>query len=397
MAVIQVGEPQRDTSQGDDPMQPRALLVGMALGLAAAGTQGAEPIRLGSFLAVTGPAAFLGDPEKKTLELYVGKLNEAGGVLGRPLELVVYDTGGGAKEAVTFTRRLIEQDEVDAIIGGTTTGETMAVMKLVAEAERLFISLGGASVIVEPVNPWVFKTPHTDTMAIAKVYADMKQNGITEIGLIAGAGGFDQSCVAQAEKLAPDYDLTVKASEQYGPADTDVTPQLTRIRNASVGGVLFCGFGAQATIVNKNFAQLGMGSQLYHSHGSCSKQMITGSGAAAEGVKLPCAALLVARQLPERDPQRAAALAYAEAYTGAYKEDISTFGGHAYDALMLLVDAIERAGGTEPAKVRDALEQTKGFVGVDGIFNMTPEDHMGLGLDSFRMVEVSGGDWKLLY
>jgi branched-chain amino acid transport system substrate-binding protein len=140
-----------------------------------------------------------------------------------------------------------------------------------------------------------------------------------------------------------------------------------------------------------------MGVPLYHNHGSCSEQMITGSGRAAEGVRLPCAALVVAEQLPEGDRQRAAALDYAATYKAAYKEEVSTFGGHAHDALLLLVDAIERAGGTDPAKVRDALEQTKDFVGVDGIFNMSPDDHMGLGLDSFRMVEVRDGDWKLLY
>lgn len=378
-------------------MRLAAAVGGTVLALALGGAVAAEPITIGSFLAVTGGAAFLGDPEKKTLELFVDKINEGGGVLDRPLRLVVYDTGGNAKDAVTFVKRLLEQDEVDAIIGGTTTGETMAVVPLIAEAGRPFISLGGASVIVDPVNPWVFKTPHSDTMAVEKVYADMRRSGIATIGLIAGAGGFDKSCVAQAEALAAQHGITIAASEQYGQGDTDVTPQLTRIKEAGVEAVLFCGFGAASTIVNKNFAQLAMGVPLYHNHGSCSKQMITGSGGAAEGVRLPCAALLVAAQLPASDRQRAAALDYAAAYTGAYNEEISTFGGHAYDALMLLVDAIRRAGSTDPAEVRDALEQTRDFVGVDGIFTMSPDDHIGLDLDSFRMVEVRDGDWKLLY
>lgn len=359
--------------------------------------QAADPIRIGSFLAVTGPAAFLGDPEKKTLELYVGKINEAGGVLGRPLELIVYDSAGNAKDAVTFARRLLEQDQVDAVIGGTTTGETMAVVPLVEQAERPFISLGGASVIVEPVKPWVFKTPHSDRMAVEKVYEDMKREGIDEIGVIAGAGGFDKSCVAEAQSLAERHGIAIKAVEQYGQADTDTTPQLTKLKAAGVDSVLFCGFGAASTVVTKNYAQLGMGVPLYHNHGSCSKQFIEGSGEAAEGVRLPCAALVVAEQLPPEDPQREVALAYVEAYKGAFNEDVSTFGGHAYDALHLLVDAIQRAGSTEPAAVRDALESTKNFVGVDGIFNMTPEDHMGLGLESFKMVEVKDGGWTLMY
>jgi branched-chain amino acid transport system substrate-binding protein len=384
--------------QGRDADMRFGIALGAAALALAAGTAAAEePIRIGSFLAVTGPAAFLGDPEKKTLELYVGKINEAGGVLGRPLELVIYDTGGNAKDAGTFTRRLLDQDRVDAIIGGTTTGETMAVVEMVEEAERPFISLAGAAVVVQPVKPWVFKTPHTDTMAIEKVFEDMRREGIAEIGLIAGAGGFDQSCTAQAQELAPKRGIAIKTSEQYGQGDTDVTPQLTRIKGAGVEAVLFCGFGAPATIVNKNFAQLAMGVPLYHNHGSCSKQMITGSGGAAEGIRLPCAALLVAAQLPEDDRQRPVALDYIAAYAEAYGEEVSTFGGHAYDALLMLVDAVGRAGGTDPAKLREAIEQTADLVGVDGIFSMSPEDHMGLGLDSLRMVEVREGDWKLLY
>jgi branched-chain amino acid transport system substrate-binding protein len=150
-------------------------------------------------------------------------------------------------------------------------------------------------------------------------------------------------------------------------------------------------------IVTRNFAQLGLEARLYHNHGSCSKQFVEGAGEAAEGVRLPCAALLVADQLPPEDPQREVALAYIEAYRQAYGEDVSTFGGHAYDGLMLLVNAIERAGTTDRAAVRDAIEATKHFVGVDGIFDMSPEDHMGLGLESFKMLEVSGGTWTYLY
>jgi branched-chain amino acid transport system substrate-binding protein len=374
-----------------------AAIVALSASTGAAAAA-AEPIRIGSFLAVTGPAAFLGEPEKRTLELYARRLNEAGGVLGRPVELTVYDTGGNAKDAVTYVRRLLDQDRVDFLIGGTTTGDTMAVLQLVEQAGKPFISLAGASTIVEPVRPWVFKTPHSDRMAVEKVYADMRQRGIDEVGVIAGGGGFDKSCVAEAKAMAPKHGVTIKAEEQYGQADTDTTPQLARIKAAGVEGVLFCGFGAPSSLVTRNHAQLGIEAPLYHSHGSCSKQFIAGAGAAAEGVRLPCAALVVADQLPADDPQRAVALAYVEAYKAAYGgEDVSTFGGHAYDALHLLVDAIGRAGSTEPAKVRDALEATKGFVGVDGIFNMGPQDHMGLGPESFKMVEVRDGGWKYLY
>jgi branched-chain amino acid transport system substrate-binding protein len=158
----------------------------------AAGAAAPEPIRIGAFLSVTGPAAFLGDPEQKTLELYVEKLNAAGGVLGRKLQLVAYDDGGDAEKARTFAKRLIEQDRVDLIVGGTTTGTTMAAVPLVEGAQMPFVSLAGAVVIVEPVKRWVFKTPHTDRMACEKIYLDMRARGIERIALISGPGGFDK-------------------------------------------------------------------------------------------------------------------------------------------------------------------------------------------------------------
>ena len=381
----------------------KSLAIG-GLALAAAGIlsplQAAGPIKIGSFLAVTGPASFLGDPEKKTLELYVEKINASGGVLGRQLQLTVYDTGGDAKQAATFARRLIDDDKVDFIIGGSTTGDTMAAVPLVERAEIPFISLGGGSVIVDPVKKWVFKTPHTDRLAVEKVYADMKKNGLSKVGLIAGDGGFDKSCLANAQsaELLGEFGVSVVAVETYSKDDKDVTPQLTKLKSTpGIQAILFCGFGASSVIVTKNFHQLGIGVPLYHNHGSGSKQFINGAGESAEGVKLPAAALLVADQLPDSDPQKVPGLAYTKAYTDRYKEDISTFGGHAYDALMLLVNAINETGSTDRTKVRGALENTKHFIGVDGIFTTSPSDHDGLDTASFKMIEVKGGNWKYLY
>jgi branched-chain amino acid transport system substrate-binding protein len=360
----------------------------------------AEPIKIGSFFAVTGPASFLGDPEKKTLELLVEKINAAGGVLGRPLALTVYDSGGDPKQAATFVRRLIEEDKVDFIIGGSTTGETMAVVPLVERAEIPFISLGGASVIVDPVKKWVFKTPHTDRLAVIKVYADMQKNGLTKLGVIAGDGGFDKSCVHNAsdKTLLDQYGVVLVGTELYSKDDKDMTPQLTKLKAIpGIQAVFFCGFGAASVIVTKNYRQLGITAQLYHNHGSDSKQFIQGAGDAANGVKMPGAAVLVAAQLPDGDPQKAEGLAYIAAYKARWHEDIATFGGHAYDAFMLVINAIKSAGTTDHAKVRDAIEQTKGYVGVDGMYNLSPTNHDGLDEKSFKMIEVENGDWKLLY
>ncbi|MGQ0663711.1 MAG: ABC transporter substrate-binding protein [Pseudomonadota bacterium] len=381
----------------------RGALAALALGgLALAGGEAGaqQPIKIGSFLAITGPASFLGDPEAKTLRTYVERINQAGGVGGRRLQLVVYDTGGDARQAVTFARRLIEEDKVDIIIGGSTTGETMAVVPLVEEAQIPFVSLAGASVIVEPVKKWVFKMPHSDRMAVEKIFADMKRNNKSKVAIIAGSGGFDQSCRKEARDMAPKYGVTVVGDETYAPTDTDMTVQLTKIKNTpGLEAILGCGFGAPAAITARNYGQLGMQNiQFYFNHGVGSQQFIDGAGGGAEGMRVPVAALLVAGQLADSDPQKKVALDYAQAYRAATNnEPVSTFGGHAYDGLMISIEAMKRAGGADKAKVRDEIEKTKNFVGVDGVYNMTPADHMGLSIDSFKMIVIKNNTWNLLY
>jgi branched-chain amino acid transport system substrate-binding protein len=367
-----------------------------ALLAAAAAVQAQAPIRIGTFLAVTGPAAFLGDPEQKTLELYVEKLNAAGGVLGRQLQLVAYDSAGDAEKARTFAKRLIEQDKVDLMVGGSTTGETMAVVPLIEQAGMPFISLAGAVVIVEPVKKWVFKTPHSDRQACERIFVDMKARGTTKIALISGAGGFDKSMRAQCMQVAKAHGIEIVADESYGAGDTDMTAQLSKIKNTlGVQAVLNAGFGQGPAIVTKNYKQLSIGAPLYQSHGVASKQYIQLAGGAAEGVRLPAAALLVAEALPDSDPQKKVVLGYKRDYESRYKSDVSTFGGHAYDGLMIAVEALKQAGGTDKAKVRDAIESVRGFMGTAGAFNYSPTDHVGLDVAGFRMLEIRNGDWTL--
>ena len=354
------------------------------------------PIKIGASLSVTGGAAFLGDPELKTLQLYIGKINGEGGVLGRKLELVSYDDGGDPTKANSFTKRLIEEDKVDIVIGGTTTGATMAMVPLVEKAGMPFISLAGAVVIVEPVKKWVFKTPHTDRMAAEKVFEDMKKRGMTKVGLLSENSAFGQSGKKETLGVAGKYGMTIVADETYGPKDADVTPQLTKIKNApGVQAIFVFGFGQGPAVVTKNIGQLGITLPHYESHGVASEEYIKLSGKAAEGVRLPAAALLVADALPGNDVQKPIVVGYEKSYKDRYKQDVSTFGGHAYDGLMIAVNAFKRAGTTDKAKVRDAIEQTKGFVGTGGVVNMSPTDHMGLDLSAFRMLEIRNGAWTL--
>jgi branched-chain amino acid transport system substrate-binding protein len=375
----------------------RSLWAIAALALACAAAAQPEPIRIGAFLSVTGPAAFLGDPEQKTLELYVEKVNAAGGVLGRKLQLYAYDSAGDAEKARAYVKRLIEQDKVDALVGGSTTGETMAAVPLAESSGVPFISLAGAVVIVEPVKKWVFKTPHTDRMACEKIFTDMKSRGATRVALISGAGGFDRSMRAECLKVAGNAGIQIVADESYGAGDSDMTAQLAKIKaTPGVQAVLNAGFGQGPAIVTRNYRQLAIGAPLYQSHGVASKQFVKLAGDSAEGVRLPAAALLVADTLPDADAQKKVVATYKREYEARFKQEVSTFGGHAYDGLMIVLDAMRRAGTTDKGRVRDAIEATRGYVGTGGVVNMSAQDHMGLDLTAFRMLEVRSGDWQLV-
>jgi len=380
--------------------QLRQVTVAIAIGLGtllAAGLEAAAQVKIGAVLSVTGPASFLGDPEKRTLEMYVAEINDKGGVNGQRLQLVIYDDGGDANNARTFATRLVEEDRIVAMVGGTTTGATLAMIPVFEDAQIPFISLAGAVQIIEPVRKWVFKTPHTDTMACEKIFADIKRRNLSRVALISGSGGFERSMQTECVKVAPKAGIAIAHQETYGPRDTDMTPQLTNIKvRADVQAVINPGFGQGPAIVTRNYRQLDIKLPLYQSHGVASKQFIELAGAAAEGVRLPAAALLVAEKLPSNDAQKPVVMAYKQAYERKTGQPVSTFGGHAYDGLMILAEAAKRAGGWDKAKVRDEIERTRGFIGTAGVVNMSPTDHMGLDLSAFRMLEIKNGDWTLV-
>jgi branched-chain amino acid transport system substrate-binding protein len=356
----------------------------------------AQTIKIGAFTSITGAASFLGDPQSKTLRMYVDRLNAEGGVLGRKLELVIYDSQGDARQAVSFVRRLLENDKVDVLIGGSTTGETMAVAPMVDSAGIPFISMAGASVVVEPVKKWIFKTPGSDRMAVDRIFNDMAGRGLRKVGLIAGSGGFDQSCRAEAKGLVGKHGIALVADETYAATDNDMTPQYSRLNSAGAQAILNCGFGAPTVIAVRNYKQLGLSMPQYFTHGVASQQFVDGAKGAAEGARITVSAILVADQLSASDPQAAVVKAYAEEYKRAYGERASAFGGFAYDALHIAVAAMKRAGSTDKAKVRDEIERTRNFVGIDGVFNISAADHMGLEPSAFKLTEIRGGDWRLL-
>jgi branched-chain amino acid transport system substrate-binding protein len=375
--------------------RPRFIIALAALFACALPAQ--ADVKIGAVLSVTGPASFLGDPEKKTIEMYVAEINAKGGINGQQIKLVVYDDGGDPNQARTFGTRLIEEDKVDALLAGSTTATTMAIIPLAEEAKVPLINFAGAVQAVYPVKPWNFKTPHTDLMACEKIFEDLRKRGLTKIALISGTDAFGKSMRDQCMTVTQKYGIDVIHEESYGPRDSDMTPQLTNIKGkAGLQAVVNPGFGQGPAIVTRNYRQLGISVPFYQSHGVGSKQFIDLAGPAAEGVRLPAAALLVAEKLPDNDPQKKVVVDYKKAYEAKTGQPVSTFGGHMYDGLMILVEAMQRAKSTDKAKVRDEIEKTRGFMGTGGLVNMSPTDHLGLDLTAFRMLEIKNGDWALV-
>ncbi len=376
----------------------RAAMFGAFTVLAAAGAHAqGEPIRIGAVLSVTGPVGFIGDPQQKAMEMDVKRLNDKGGVLGRKVVLTVYDDQSDPSNANTFAKRLVESDKVDVLIGGTVSPSALAMVPYAERAGVPFISTGGSLALVDPVKKWVFKTPHSDRMVAERILQDMKERGITRIAMLSETSGFGQSGRKEITAAAAKYGITVVGEESYGPKDTDITPQFTRLRalDGAQAMLIFCGAGTSPAVAIKNYAQMGMKLPVYMPHAAVNQDFIKLGGPATEGVRMPTAAFVVIDALQDGDPQKPVALDFYRNYKEAYGVDASPFAANTVDALALAVDGIRRAGSTDRAKVRDAIEGTKNLVGLNGIFTMSPTDHNGLKLESLRMVEVHDGHFVL--
>jgi len=350
-----------------------------------------SPIKIGAIFAVTGPAANLGEPERKTAEMFVEKINKAGGVNGREIQLIIKDSGGDPPKAISLAKLLIDEEKVVAIIGPSTSGETLAIKDLCQENKTVLMSCAAAEKIVNPVASYVFKTPQKDSDVARWIYKTMKEKGITKVGAIVSSDGFGVAGKAQLEAIAPASGVELVIAETYDKQATDVTDVLNKLKGKDVQAVINWSIVPAQAIVAKNMKQIGFNVPLFQSHGFGNIKYVQQGGAAAEGTIFPCGRLLVAEQLEDTNPQKKLLLEYKKDYEGKFGEDASTFGGHAYDALLLVTEAIRKAGSTDSAKVRDAVESLKGVPGTAGIFNMSPTDHNGLDQDSVVMLTVKDG------
>ncbi|MDH3328484.1 MAG: ABC transporter substrate-binding protein [Desulfobulbaceae bacterium] len=375
----------------------KAIVAIAAIGMLAVPclqTAMADTIKIGAILAETGPS-FLGVPEANTLRMLTEEMNAKGGIKGNQVELIIKDSGGNPEKAISFAKQLIEEEKVFAIIGPSTSGETMKIKNIAEQTETILLSCAAAEVIVNPVAKWVFKTPQMDSDAVKKIYMEMNKMNISKIAVVVGNTGFGKAGKDQLLQIAPEFGIDVVISEVYDKAATDLSAVVAKLMaNKEIQAVVNWSIVPAQSIIIKNIRQAGWNVPIFQSHGFGNIKFVQAAGAAAEGVIFPAGRLLVADVLPDDNPQKAVLVKYKSDYEGKFKEDVSTFGGHGYDALMILAKAVEEAG-LDKAKVRDAIESMKGFVGTGGVFNFSPENHNGLGLDAFDMMTVKDGKFAL--
>lgn len=363
------------------------LLSCVVLNTAAA----AETLKIGAILSVTGPTAFLGVPEANTLKMLVEEVNGSGGINGNQIELIIKDSAGQKEKAVSYAKQLIEEEKVFAIIGPTRTGSTLAIKSLCEKSGTLLISCASSKMIVDPVAKFVFKTPQNDSLAVRKIFEHMKTKNISKIAVAAGGTGFGKMGKKFSEELAGEYGITVVTTEVYAPNVKDLSSLVAKWKgNADIQAVINWSIVPAQTILAKNMRQSGWDVPLYLSHGFGNIKYVEVGGKAVEGVIFPAGRLLVAESLADDHPQKKVLVAYKTAYEQKYNEPVSTFGGHAYDALMILKQALETVGEQDKEKVRQTIENMT-FVGTGGVFKFSPTDHSGLDINAFEMMTVKDG------
>ena len=363
------------------------LLSGTALAV--------EPIKIGAVFAVTGKASWLGEPERNTVKMIEEEVNAAGGINGTPIEVIVEDSVGLEPNTINAVKKLISKDEVVAIIGPSRSGTTMAIKPIIEEYEIPLISCAAAAAIVNPTAKWVFKTPQKDSDCVIRIYEHMLSKGMKKAAIITGTTGFGAAGREQLKKIAAEMEIEIVADETYAPGDTSMEAQLTKIRGTDAQAVINWSIVPAQVIVPKNMRQLGMDLQLYQSHGFGNPKYGAACGEAGEGIIFPAGRLLVVNTLADDNPQKALLAKYKADYEAKFNDEVSTFGGHAYDAMWLIVEAL-KAVGPDKAKIRDYVENKKGFVGTGGVFNMSAEDHCGLQKDAFELITVKGGKFVSL-
>lgn len=374
-----------------------AALV-LTAGCGSSGQQDNEEVyKIGAIFDITGPASSLGIPERDSVKLFEQQINANGGINGHKVEIIIEDNESNETKAVQAAKKLIEVDKVLAIAGPSTTGTSMAIIDTVQKHQVPMISAAAGSSIVNPVNErsWVFKSAQSDSVVVDKIIDYLISINAKKIAFLSMNNAYGDGGRSVFESEAPKRGLDIVAMEKFGATDNDMTPQLTKIKSINPDAVVVWAIPPSASIMTKNYRQLQIDIPLIHSHGIGNQTFIDLAEDTANGVVFPVGRLLVAENLPDDDPQKSVLINYANSYESQFKQPRSTFGGHAYDSILLIAAAIEKAG-PDRAKIRDEIEKIQNYAGISGIFNMSPQDHNGLNKSSLIMVKIENKKWTIL-
>lgn len=377
-------------------MTIKSLLAPLLLLTALSTAQAQETIKIGGLLETSGPIASLGQPGLDGAMLAVEQINAKGGIGGKKLELVNLNTEGDNTKSVTAAKRLLEQSDVVALVGPMNSGSSYAIIDTVQRAPIAMISNGGSRGIVLPPQDkkWIFLAPLTDVLVQSVMLADMKQRGVKTVALLNADSPFGTSGRDQLEKNAASYGITIAAQQAYGNDDKDMTPQLTKIRSANPDAVIIWATGPGQAIAVKNYRQLGLTAPLYLSHAANDFNFLRLAGGAADDILIPSSKIYVIDSLKDSDPQKPLLSAFVRDYQAKYGKPPATFAGNAYDAVNMIAEAIRKVG-PDRAKIRDAIEGLKDYVGVTAVYAYGPDDHFGAKADSVVLLTVKDGKFAL--
>ena len=361
--------------------------------------------KIGAVFSTSGSQSDLGVPEQRTVEMMVEEINDDGGINGHPLEVIVYNDESDSTKTLSLTTKLIEQDGVLAIIGPTFSGGSLAILDAVKTAKIPNISCAASIKIVTPVAEryWVFKTPQTDVQAIQEIYGYLEEEDITKIGIITDTSGYGASGREYLIAQKGDYGIEIVDDQTFTTGDTNMQSQLTHIKGTSAQAVICWATNKESAIVAQDMVTLGFTIPLLCSHGVANKAFIEQAGDAANGVILPAGKLLVVDDVPSSDPQAKVLKKYRDDYEDIYGEGtVNTFGGHAYDALSMIVMALEEMDedlSTADARafIRDFIENDiDAWPGTGGVYTMSPEDHLGMAPGSLALIKIVDEEWTWL-
>ncbi|MBN1401314.1 MAG: ABC transporter substrate-binding protein [Anaerolineae bacterium] len=385
------------------------ILVALALVVSSVGcgakTKSPTTYKIGWIGAITGGAAFLGVPERDAAAMVQKELDAQGGIKGpdgvmHPVQIIIMDSESKPDVTITVAKKLIDDEGVVAIVGTTASGTSMALVPVMMEAEVPMISMASSSAIVKPVaeRKWIFKTAQSNEHTAPWQVRYCAEKGLTKIANFYVDDAYGEDGAEGVRAAAAEAGVEIVLEETFAAADKDMTAQLTKLKASDAQALVVTAIPPAAAVINMQFREMAFDIPIIHNHGIGMKPFISLAGDSAEGVLFPMGKLVAADALPDSDPQKAVLKKFVSDFEANSEEPVSTFAGHSWDALNLVIKGLEQLENgltlkEQRTQLRDTIEGIQGFAGTGGIFNLSAQDHVGLSPDDVVMARITGGDW----